>query len=1480
MTGFSRPVIANRFHSDMNTVIARIPVHLDAILLKQDQLTTEAFANFDELPHRIDGEDRHPDIPNLSESVLSKPFQNQNLNLKKGLHLHWSLPDALTKGGFGGTTNDYPAVPNRWLITRKRDGVVDRQWVIESDYLHPVGLPNEHNAIAFPIDTSDSQPFRYMGRKVAYQNWIEAGNHDHLPKLTAIGYGEPAFAAFYPNCHSVFGCFDADITKQEDLQNLSYQLVGWYSDPANDPIAQLVQSNLAENPPKGNSELEQLIKEKLALHLSIGEGNTLSGLSCFADLAFSDLAFQANYDLANEQKDKPVKLSLGNTGTEAFSAFFAKQLHVANQTQFEEQLEHLFLEAGLKEKVLDYSQRFKAARHTNGFRAEAGGSLWELRLTNEPNSNDSSAAAIPPSFTDKLSELNTQQQLADRANDRLPQARHILFADWYKYMLCAYPPEDARDHYPDIDLVKWYIEQKGLPMVKALIAEVQKEEQKAAELLADFQPQVNFFNAGRVPSEKLSLSIKLDDETVSTNGLTLNGGWNWADNKPVSSKCLNFNGSDASVSIAGKSDTKALSCWVKIAASNGDDAPFLATREWGSLLSKNSYSNFWERLIINGKEQRGYLTYPWTALPKDQWFHLYVEFPKTLNSTDVLYLFGMDGTGFASGGLASIRLFNAPLTLDEIISDQNILGHKNYALKEVSAPRFWQVNEPVVLLEGAAAEPSLRHGADGRLREDNSLECGILSIHQSFPFREEINKLVDEIKRPSPPDDDKPAIGYNTWKTQPWHPLFLEWEVELFPLTAGGNLDIENRNYAPSFIESNFELPEQELVLKTSDGVSVGQAAARYTGRSILTSYAKKQFQALVQAWYSQLSEENCFQDVQNPNKVYGANYPESFSTWFAGKPDQDASFQDYLNWYLGKLVGFAPLQQFNSLSPADQLKDYNYALLKAAKEADEKHLISQALSGFNKALLMHHQTLQLPIADPLGFKNYMGFTAEVNKAVANNTNLAPLPLNDFIPIRTGVMQLQQLRLVDTFGQVKQDLSTSRLVRSSPLELPSSLSHGANSNAAWLPPRFVQPARINFRWLSAHSGMQELNDHPQNTPICGWLLANHLDNSLACYDQSGYALCNIDLEARLRSTPGSELVFDFPQISNPHFRKVIERLAVSNSDGPEAQQAKKEFLQAFISVTDDSLEKIAPESFGQHQELALLMGRPIAVVRAAINLELKSDPAVHHGWKEFMRDMQGDTRETDGFEAVKVPIRIGEPGHLNDGVVGYWEEKDGSYLEEVFHTTSSIQIHHPQIKNYQEDPLHLSQSLNDAPTQLTLLFDPRGEAHATTGMLPTKSIDIPKHLYADALKHLNITFNTAPVLTGTKQMALPLPNEMGFEWSWLEKDRHTWSETSRNGVIRQQTVLNAFDNGIAIWQELLNKGWITPLEQSRARIVPVDQRSSGSLAAPINAQADKIQLLLDAGHIVPAQTAPPFDTKTSIKEGWLKLSPLTTTSQP
>jgi len=84
----------------------------------------------------------------------------------------------------------------------------------------------------------------------------------------------------------------------------------------------------------------------------------------------------------------------------------------------------------------------------------------------------------------------------------------------------------------------------------------------------------------------------------------------------------------------------------------------------------------------------------------------------------------------------------------------------------------------------------------------------------------------------------------------------------------------------------------------------------------------------------------------------------------------------------------------------------------------------------------------------------------------------------------------------------------------------------------------------------------------------------------------------------------------------------------------------------------------------------------------------------------------------------------------------------------------------------------LYHSLNAAPLMVTMLVDPRGPVHATTGILPTKSIAIPRHHYEGAMRRIQMSFLAAPLLVDSAgaDAALPLADVPGRSWRFVERD--------------------------------------------------------------------------------------------------------------
>jgi hypothetical protein len=1278
--------------------ILMVPIHLDALFLTGDRLVTEARADFSRLPYSNGTRDKNPDIANISESVLSEVFEDQNLTLKKGIHLHWSLPDALTRGIQDAATSviDYPAVPNRWLVTRRKNSVIKKQWIVESDYLHPEGQDNTYGGIVYPFDLSQSnlpsgtthQPFRYLGRKIPFNDWPKAGTPSRLEKLTAVGYGEPAFAAFYPNCHSVFGCYDPDVNQASSLTGLQYDVIGWYSNKDQDPFHQFMQSLSLT----GADEIVNAVKEEFTWQTTVDPADKPDGMICYARITF-----EPGTNLENQQQKQAVKVALGNTGTEALSAFLANELDPGRKQILEEQLEALQLLKKVGNRKLDIGPKFNESFHEKEFTAVGGGTIWTIHpeTAGGNQQEEQTQVTLPPDLAHDLNALNGAQAEYDRACEEIKSMRHLLFIDWYKYMMCAYPPDDSRDDYPDIDRVKFYIENNGIPALR----------------------------------EKLA--------------------------------------------------------------------------------------------------QAGQL-----------------KFRRNQKIKDLIRKLAAQAPGFV--------------------------------LRQQTAPRYWQPNEPVVLLSGDAVKPGKRHGFDGRQHEDNLLQCQTLSITGDSITTDNFPVILAEIDKMKPGDNEE-KIGFSTWETQPWHPFMLEWQVEVFPAKLGGNLDPGARSYEEDFITTNFSLDENQPELSVKDSSEVVHGAAIYSGSTILTPHAKIKLTDTIENYLKNLKEKDCYRFVEDESKSKEENrakklaYDKKFAEWFEKKPTlRQSTTAGFKTWYQSK-----PVQDdntiFSSLTPEEKTNDAIYTAIRANEKLKDKNILSQSLGGFNAALLMQKQTMQLPIADPLGFDDYQSFTGTVKDLVQKESKTAPLPLNDFMPIRCGVMNILELRVIDTFGQIKADLDPTVLVTPGKLRPPDNFSKGEMRDRMLLTPRLAQPARLNFRWLSADYDDREMNAHPASNPVCGWLLPNNLDNSIMVYHQDGHLMGLIDQNADWESAPGSDVNMAIENIANPHLRKVIQKLAVSAPDDDAGK--KQAFLKNFISVLDKALENIDPESFIHHQDTALLMGRPIAVVRASVNLEVRGKPAVNHNWQHLYRDMVRGGGQTDNFDRVKFPIRIGERGQLNDGVVGYWkEDKDNGLGTSYYTTVQREKKYNENIKVYEDAPLDLVQAIEDDPRTLTLLIDPRGKVHATCGILPAKVVDIPPDQYTPALQAIDITFLSTPILTPRDKIALPLPNEPGYAWSWLYRDRFHWHEVSTIGIVKRDLFVRTFEYGAAIWEELKEKGWIEEIDSSRAKVVPQDQRKEQQLSSDFAGKQDVVQAFLDRGHIVPVDVKAAFADGSEVREGWLKLA--------
>ena len=452
--------------------ILRVPIRVDGLYV--DTTTLELglpMADFSQLPYNLSKATNNKGTPNLAEFAFHKALGRADgvgggLPFPKGLHLHWALPDALTTGHHHrGERTTFPSVPNRWLVRRlDHAGTLQKSWIVESDFLHPLdntGLPvvnpptgvtawPNNKPITFPTkrhQTPDGKAgvaFRYMGRSMLLSDWqkrnettdefLNQDAHSHY-KLTALGYGEPAFAAYYPNCYSVFGFCDID---PDPATSYEYQVIGWFNEANLDPLQSAEFADLQTDAERYNA-LEQEYRWLVTKDDSQKPFPKL--IVCYASLTVTP------NEVKRWTSGGTVDLAIGNTGGESLSALLADECATqsADKPIIEDQLEAINVAAALQGVEVDYKARFAQTRHQRGFRGVAGGSRWVV-LPRDSQQNTAAKAAeqnatqppLPDKVAHALDALNVAQEAYDMAQQEIAELRYQTFCDWHHYLEAVY----------------------------------------------------------------------------------------------------------------------------------------------------------------------------------------------------------------------------------------------------------------------------------------------------------------------------------------------------------------------------------------------------------------------------------------------------------------------------------------------------------------------------------------------------------------------------------------------------------------------------------------------------------------------------------------------------------------------------------------------------------------------------------------------------------------------------------------------------------------------------------------------------------------------------------------------------------------------------------------------------------------------------------------------------------------------------------
>ncbi len=79
----------------------------------------------------------------------------------------------------------------------------------------------------------------------------------------------------------------------------------------------------------------------------------------------------------------------------------------------------------------------------------------------------------------------------------------------------------------------------------------------------------------------------------------------------------------------------------------------------------------------------------------------------------------------------------------------------------------------------------------------------------------------------------------------------------------------------------------------------------------------------------------------------------------------------------------------------------------------------------------------------------------------------------------------------------------------------------------------------------------------------------------------------------------------------------------------------------------------------------------------------------------------------------------------------------------------------------------LALKFSAAPVRLTMLVDPRGTVHASSGILPVTQAALPAHTAEQFIKDFSITFRAGPAIFAPGALRFPEPAEHHGTWSWI-----------------------------------------------------------------------------------------------------------------
>ncbi|KAL6788963.1 hypothetical protein J3E68DRAFT_99163 [Trichoderma sp. SZMC 28012] len=680
--------------------------------------------------------------------------------------------------------------------------------------------------------------------------------------------------------------------------------------------------------------------------------------------------------------------------------------------------------------------------------------------------------------------------------------------------------------------------------------------------------------------------------------------------------------------------------------------------------------------------------------------------------------------------------------------------------------------------DGTPKTPSFlrTHGFMGGISNDDSKKPERRKIGPEMPTFHDRQGL----------DHKGKPVWRDSWNnTQPWFPLFLEWEVEYTHIDHEDWELAESKWWHSEGAKLHYAIkPDMKLEDKYGDKTKKEVDKRRFSGRALILPQPSFSLEAKILQLFSDTAAE--------------------------------------------KLEKLLPCKDREAL--AKSLRKFDF--------------LSAPLSGFNSHMLTVEQGnhVKPSIRDPVtGAVKFMGEAARkeagLSEQVLENmgieTDLTPYgrskskPDDDgpavFKPVTHGQFRITKLNIIDKFGQAIHAIdpkpTTEELTpklypcisdwyapqaKSSNPESPNVVGKVKKENETkceyiQVPPQINQPARLNAVFTIPSEPHLHEDDpkppfwratHDWDQPIWGWVVVNYANFGVQFFLPSGAFY----REVRCAGPTGALLSPEWLPFEKPDDPS---RRGGKEDGGAAAKQLARlvkvlgenyPYLRRFIATINAATTSIAPAPSAYAEFRSALLGRPLALTYFGVSLELAGSP-----WKSHLSKDNTPKKTLLDYE---FRVKLGDRERGFDGLVGYFpplsksELKEGNALDvSTFYTHFPPGVHdiateelakisppasayedeqpnptvtkiitikkdnYPLLKPYYLDPDNNNRTpasyAADANEKLAVfgaLLDPFLPVHAYTGILPVKEFSLPTWTWQGALDKLSAFFHAGPVL--------------------------------------------------------------------------------------------------------------------------------------